>query len=100
MSQEVRPPRLVDYFLTVGASDSNSLSPYNLEQEVDDDDFFVISDICMVSSDREEDMPPGYECLNETVDGHYGGVNAGGYFNFNKRSGPFLAYKQSREHSA
>eukprot|EP01083_Nonionella_stella_P017009 47507_1 len=45
-------------------------------------------------------MPPGYECLNETVDGHYGGVNAGGYFNFNKRSGPFLAYKQSREHSA
>eukprot|EP01084_Bolivina_argentea_P048659 89615_1 len=97
---QVRPPRLVDYFLTVGAVDPNNLSRYEREQK--DDDFFgmqsyeVIIDICIVPSSRQEDIPPNYECINTTIEGNYGGINAGGYFNFkiNKQSGPFIAFKR------
>ena len=55
----------------------------------------AITDIAIVATDRPEDVPADYYCISETVEGNYGGVNAGGYFNFNKRSGPFIAFKRS-----
>ena len=60
----------------------------------------AITDIAIVASDRPEDVPSGYYCISETVEGNYGGVNAGGYFNFNKRSGPFIAFKRLRSDEA
>jgi len=48
----------------------------------------------VVPSDRASDVPENFRVLSETVDGHYGGVNAGGYFNFNRHSGPFIAYSR------
>merc|ERR1712228_460693 len=56
----------------------------------------VITDICIVPSDKEEDIPSNYYCLKETVDGHYAGVNAGGYFQFNKHNGPFISFKRAQ----
>ena len=78
---------------------------YNTKTSKRRDDFFgmqsidVISDICIVSTNKIEDLPSSdYYCITETVEGNYGGVNAGGYFNFNKlvnkHSGPFIAFRR------
>ena len=34
MHGTTRPPRLVDYFLTVGAEDTNNLTPYHRKQQL------------------------------------------------------------------
>merc|ERR1712129_464682 len=49
-----------------------------------------------VATDREEDIPSNYYCIKETINGHYAGVNAGGYFQFNKHNGPFIAFKRAQ----
>ncbi|ETO28085.1 hypothetical protein RFI_09045 [Reticulomyxa filosa] len=103
-----RPGRLVEYFITVGLPNLETLEAYHGDstrenwEEMGLNEIRAIDNIKIIASNKPADIPENYYCVSQSLEGHFVGFESDtwlGKFGKGKNNGPFIAFERSSQFS-